>query len=56
MKENKEKRQYLPPGLTVAEFRTERGFASTGGGGTNNTENRQDGGIITNGADNDGWF
>ena len=56
MKENKEKRQYLPPGLAVAEFRTERGFALSGGG-TNNTENRIDGGIITNSdADDDDWF
>ena len=54
MNEEQVKRPYGAPRLAVAEFRTERGFALSGGG-TNNTENRIDGGIITNGAD-DGWF
>ena len=57
MKDNKEKQPYGTPRLTVAEFRTERGFAFSGGGSTNNTENRTDGGLITNsGADGDNWF
>ena len=56
MKDNKEKQPYGAPRLAVAEFRTERGFAFSGGGSSNNTENRTDGGLITNGADNDGWF
>lgn len=29
MRENSEKKHYLPPGLTVLEFKTERGFASS---------------------------
>ncbi len=29
MKENREKRRYLPPGLTVVAFAAERGFAAS---------------------------
>ena len=54
--EMNEKRPYGAPQLTVVEFATERGFASSPGQSSNNTENRTDGGLITNGADNDGWF
>jgi len=57
MKENKVKRPYGAPRLTVVEFAMERGFASSPGQSSNNTENRTDGGIITNSdADGDGWF
>ena len=57
MNEEQVKRPYGAPRLAVAEFRTERGFAFSGGGSTNNTENRTDGGLITNNdADGEGWF
>ena len=57
MKENKEKQPYGAPQLTVVEFAMERGFASSPGQSSNNTENRTDGGLITNSdGDGDGWF